>query len=662
MLLSVDANLIGGTMNETYAIDGSNNLDQINGQSSEAKEETPVKTKSIPIGRVASPIRNESTSIRFYFWVPHNCIVEKTQLVWTESQMGSRRIRFYGVVDEVFRRSRKQNMTEEVDAFDGELDYEPPYGVEGVTFAEVSILAYDPPVFTPPLEQSLVYLSGKPEAARAYGYNEMVDIVRLDGRDFEQNWQLPIGLLRNGGESTVGSAYIDLRDLSGDRAGHLNVTGQAGRGTKSSFLLVVVRSLMEFARHWDTGDPARRPFSIRPIVFNVKGNDLMYIDMPNRDMNERHRDIWQQMGIAPEPFVRAWFFAPCQVAGRGDVNRGVPRVLRPVPSADRQTQTYYWTLADVIRFGLWNYLFSEASQQSETMMSLADHILGLIAVEHPLNDEYPGGLQLAQQLPLPYTGQTPVPQSFEELRVWLLNALNDDQHPVRGGRVHTFATIRALLSRIGLVLGTDGLSIFSMDSGLGRPLRVLGSGTSDPLVIDIAALPAELRRFVVAAVLDQVKTHQISERRQPGQVYFLVLDELGVYAPRGARDPITRLFEHVAAQLRSQGIILLGAQQQASDVSETIFGNSQIKILGATSPVELESSTWNRLLTPPQKARALMLQPDEKMVLTAHGWMNVVMPFPAWAMKESEAEIAPPSLNSSDSPNEIGTVPLNLPQ
>jgi hypothetical protein len=31
-----------------------------------------------------------------------------------------------------------------------------------------------------------------------------------------------------------------------------------------------------------------------------------------------------------------------------------------------------------------------------------------------------------------------------------------------------------------------------------------------------------------------------------------------------------------------------------------------------------------------------MLQPEEKMVLTSWGWMNVLVPFPAWAMKESE--------------------------
>ncbi|MGI8549439.1 MAG: hypothetical protein ACR2PL_01395 [Dehalococcoidia bacterium] len=146
-----------------------------------------------------------------------------------------------------------------------------------------------------------------------------------------------------------------------------------------------------------------------------------------------------------------------------------------------------------------------------------------------------------------------------------------------------------------------------------------------------------------------------------GQVYFLVLDELGIYAPRGARDPITKLFEHVAAQLRSQGIILLGAQQHASQVSETIFGNSEFKALGASSPVELESPTWNRLLTGPQKTRALMLRPEEKMILTGGGWMNLVVPFPAWAMKQAEAA---PLFDAADPNGRVvdPVVSFNLPE
>lgn len=576
------------------------------------------------IGRIASPQRSESTSVRCYFWVPKDRLVEKTQLVRAVSTIAGKEIAFYGLVEEVYRRSRKRSMDEEVDTFDGKLDYEPPFGEEGVTFAEVSILHTEPPYLTPPLEQSIVYPGTEVDAGIAYGFGDMIE--REDGK--ETDWSLPIGLLRNGADGTVGVARIDLRDLTGDRAGHLNVTGQAGRGTKSSFLMVVVRALIDRAQAWDDGNPHKEPFSVRPIVFNVKGYDLMFIDAPNRGLTAIREAQWWAMRIEPRPFTEARFVSPCTV-GQGPVNRGQPRVDRGM-AADRAATPYYWTLADVVRFGLWPYLFSDAAQTSESLMAMVDHVLGKIADDITPDARHPAGLRL----------RPAAPQSFSALREWLRDALKDKMHEARDDGIHTFATCRALLSRLGLVLDQEGRSIFDPGAGEGRPLNVIDSTSADPLVIDIAALPSELRRFVVAAVLDQVKAHQMGPRRTRGRVYFLVLDELGIYAPRGARDPITKLFEHVAAQLRSQGIILLGAQQHASQVSETIFGNSEFKVLGGSSPVELESPTWSRLLTSAQKDRAARLRPNEKMALTGRGWMNLVVPYPAWAMKESEIDRA----------------------
>jgi hypothetical protein len=329
-------------------------------------------------------------------------------------------------------------------------------------------------------------------------------------------------------------------------------------------------------------------------------------------------------------------------------------MTRPV-APDRQTKPYYWSLADVVRFGLWQYLFSESALTSEPLSALADHVLGLISDRCKVSTAYPLGVRLRTG-PLQPDNAEDSPQSFEELRGCLRNALDRDNnaHPFRDRGIHTFGTCRALLSRLGGILDQEGRAIFEAGTGLGKPLDVVKDGTTDPLVIDIATLPPDLRRFVVAAVLQQVKDKQTTERA-PGQVYLLVLDELGLYAPRGARDPITRLIEYITAQLRSQGIILLGAQQQASRVSETIFGNSEVKALGASSPVELESSTWSRLLSPSQKARALVLRPEEKLMEAGGQWMNVVVPFPAWAMKRTEADprwlAGRPATNGSAAPN-----------
>ena len=583
----------------------------------------------LPLGRVASPLNHESTTEHFFFWVPPGTLVEKTHLVVTRCSIAGQQLTYYGVVEEVYRRSRARNMDGEVDLYDADLTYEPPFTSGGITFAETTLLRTDPPLLTPPLERSDVLLAGIADARQAYGYDDMIS----DGVD----WSLAIGLLRNGGSGQLGPALLDLRDLCGERAGHLNVTGQAGRGTKSSFLLVLLRMLIDRARAWIVTRQDQEPFSVRPIVFNVKGEDLMYIDAPNRYLNDEMREVWAAMGGRPEAFTDAEFYAPSKL-DNGGPNRGEPRVRRPV-APGRETKPYFWTLADVVRFGLWPYLFSEDALTSEPMSALVDHVLTLISERCAVSTTNPLGVRLRVG-ELISGREVECPQSFDNLRDALAVAIRDGGHPFRDGNTHTSGTCRALRSRLGGILDQDGRAIFEAGIGLGRPLDVLRDdkhGTIDPLVIDIATLPPDLRRFVVAAVLQQVKDRQTSSRVK-GQVYLLVLDELGLYAPRGARDPITRLIEHVAAQLRSQGIILLGAQQQASRVSETIFGNSEVKALGASSPVEIESSTWSRLLSSSQKARALVLRPDEKLINAGGQWMNVVVPFPAWAMKLSEAD------------------------
>ena len=126
---------------------------------------------------------------------------------------------------------------------------------------------------------------------------------------------------------------------------------------------------------------------------------------------------------------------------------------------------------------------------------------------------------------------------------------------------------------------------------------------------------------------------------------------LNRFAPHGARDPITQLFELIAAEMRSQGIILLGAQQQASQVSSKVIENAGIKVLGRTGSLELTQPVW-RSLSPSARAKAVALTVDEKLILqdSFRAPMHVRVPYPPWAMRREEVDVraggaAPAGLN-----------------
>ena len=147
-----------------------------------------------------------------------------------------------------------------------------------------------------------------------------------------------------------------------------------------------------------------------------------------------------------------------------------------------------------------------------------------------------------------------------------------------------------------------------------------------------------LQRFVVAAVLHQIVEHR-SGKRVAGLRFLITIDELNRFAPRGSSDPITQQIELVAAEMRSQGVILLGAQQQASMVSTKVIENAAIRALGRSGAMEMGSEVW-KFLSGPARNTASQLQPDEKLLYqpTFREPMLAKIPFPPWALSQSEVD------------------------
>jgi hypothetical protein len=568
--------------------------------SAQKQDITSIQNQSALIGRVASPPQLESTSEEFYFWVQRDRLVEKTQLVRAESQIEGKKIEFYGVVQEVHRRSRKRDIYEESDVLDGDVGNEPPFKPEGVTYASVSILRTNPDVLTPPIEQSKVYLGGKTEAEFSYGFNEM-------------KRSMAVGRLRNGGSNYAGLAKIDLAYLLGDYSGHLNVTGMTGAGTKTSFLLTVVKLLLHEAQPKQVKDPLH----IVPIVLNVKGEDLMWIDRNSRDFQkegEKYKEDWKELDIQPEPFKGAEFYTPTQPNTDGATT---------VDGCD--AKAYSWSVSDVLAGELFPYLFSDDTV-SPVMMFLVNDIVAFLT-DADGKPVLPEGRQTWHQLLTWIRDQASIPEADRQIRN------------------HQTGTWRAVCRRLADIL-TEGEMIFPRNAKSGQPLRVTRITTSAPQVIDIHALPASLQRFVVAAIFKQVVAARKGSKVVRGLRYLLVLDELNRFAPRNSTDPITKLLENVATEMRSQGVILLGGQQFASQVSTKIIESAAVRVLGRTGTAELQDKVWQGW-DKSTRQQASVLKLDEKLIMqtTFRQPMFVKMPFPAWAMNRED--IAPKPLEQT---------------
>lgn len=579
-------------------------------------------TGELVIGKVASPPRRESTSEEFCFWIAPDTLVEKSQIVRTRSIIGGEDIRFYGLVKEVYRQSRQGNLAEEHDRYDGDVTYDPPYESCGFNFAVATILRSVPPFLCPPRETSDVVLGDEGDAKMAYGGDE----IEAEGT------ALAIGLVKNGGTRTAGRGLIDLNYLLGANGGHLNVNGVAGRGTKSSFLTHVIDLLLREARRQAAAAPGdSERLRVVPIILNVKNFDLFHIDRPSQRYDpERHARDWAELGVTdPGPFTAPAFFAPQQPGLKIAVDTGRP-------AAD--VKPYSWSLKDVIGRTLFQYLFAEDDVEDSNFGAL------LLALENFLTDERMVDGEARRQL------KAHGPQTFDDLLNTMNTWANGGDAPVPGN--HHIGTVRKFYRRLFRMLAR-GQGVLRRSDNDGNPLSVVAKDTTDPAVIDLSALAGvkELQRFVVAAIFDQLVAERTGSKVQRGLVYLVMLDELNRFAPRGAKDPVTELIERVAAEMRSQGIILLGAQQNASLVSTRVIENAGLRALGKSGTVELDHPTW-KFLSDAARRKAANLQPDEKLLIqdSFREPMLVKVPMPPWALRGADAVAPPPPVERNGPP------------
>jgi DNA helicase HerA-like ATPase len=436
---------------------------------------------------------------------------------------------------------------------------------------------------------------------------------------------LPIGLGRDGLP-----VHIDLDFFDGRKGGHMSIAGISGVATKTSFALFFLRVL--------TASPAivgESAANLRVLVFNVKGEDLLWLDRPNRlfASTDGAAEGWAAIGVEPAPFPSVRFWAPPR--------RGVPDLIPDTGGRLEGIDVFAWTPREFVDLGLLEFCFTDANDAKNQLPFIRERVqqqLQRFAVDI---EGMPGAVALRDPRdqpdgrwrgPIPAGQAGPIVTDVASLVTALELFLDPDEgEPDAGwtGRVQ-LSTVSAFLRRLHAAAARLGHLV---RAGASRRIDRAGANVT---VVAIQSLHEQAQRFVVGALLKET----FQEKEATGQrlpLSVVVLDELNKYAPREGSSPLKDMLIDIAQRGRSLGVLLVGAQQTASRVAPEVLENASIRVSGRLDAAEAERAEYGWML-PSTRARARLLKPGTMVVNQPSVPVPLVVtfPFPPWATRHEE--------------------------
>lgn len=531
----------------------------------------------------------DATPLSFWVGIAPDAYLQLDDVVVVDTEVPGRGpLRIAGIVQDV--RARHEGAQFDTDVFLVDRGVLP---VELAVAAQVVATRFEPEVFVPPMP-------GVP-AFRARGKD------RDEALSFDQmERRVPAGLTRDGEP-----VFLDLDFLDGTRGAHVNISGISGVATKTTYALFLLYALF----HSDV--LGRYAANTKAIVFNVKGEDLMWLDTPNGKLQDADREDYQRLGLPAGVFGSVGLWAPVRPNGGG---QAIPHV----EGRSRGVTAYFWTVRQFVRERFLRFMFAEAEDERSQIADLVARVESYLDRECEDDPENDATVVF---------GGYPV-QDFDAL-CDLIREQVEDEHSAWRGRLSD-ATVAAFVRRLDAARFRMGHLVWGRAAE--HPERHRIDWESNQLtVVDIHNLHDRAKRFVTGVVVKRLFEHkERMGRREP--LAFLVLDELNRYAPREGWSPIKEVLLDVAERGRSLGMVLVGAEQTASEVERRIIANSALRVVGRLDTAEAQRSEYG-FLPAVTRARASILKPGSMILQQPHipVPLQIRFPFPSWATRADEA-------------------------
>jgi hypothetical protein len=525
------------------------------------------------IGRVLGT--NDAEPLGYWVAIPANELVQLDDVVSLRRQLpDGQEVAMYGLVDSLIARHEGARL--ETDVFLAEQGVLPlGHSIKG----HVTVTRVEPEIFVPPLPGQPVFRAAGVEREQALFFDGM-------------RKRFPLGLSRDGEVIHGNFEFLD-----GTRGAHVNISGISGVATKTTYATFLLYGIFHSNLLGAEGA------NTHAVIFNVKGEDLLFLDKPNRELKSETVAKYETLGLTAGPFESVGIFAP--------VRRGETVLLPDVGTRSQGVTAYCWSVEEFCSERFLRFLFADADQETSHLAAVIDRVEAQLANE-----------------------DVSTIATFKELVELIENNLDNWAGTAAPGTRAAFQRrLEAASYRVGhLIRGK-----------LQGDEHRIDWHREQVTVIDIHNLHDRAKRFVIGVVLKRMfEEKEASGSARP--LVFVVLDELNKYAPREGWSPIKDVILDMSERGRSLGVILIGAQQTASQIEPRVVGNCAFRVVGRLDLAEAQHHEYS-FLPAVSRTRAGILKPGSVIVSQPEIPIPLLVqfPFPAWATRPSEAaESGPP--------------------
>jgi uncharacterized protein len=292
----------------------------------------PSTSSPEPVGRVIGT--EDATPLEYWVGIADDQFLQLDDVVALDRTLpDGQRVELYGMVEQVRARHEGAQYDSDVFLIEGGL-----LPAQVSRAAKVITTRVEPEVFVPPVRGTAVDVVHGEEFRRALYFDRMERSVA-------------IGLTRTGEP-----VHANLEFLDGTRGAHASISGVSGVATKTSYATFILYSLFH------SGALGLDAANTKAIIFNVKGEDLLWLDHHNARLDEAQRERYGLLGLQPGPFRSVGIVAPPRP---GDAN-ATPQV----GSRASGVAPFFWTIAEFCQQRLLPFLFADAEddRQQYTMV------------------------------------------------------------------------------------------------------------------------------------------------------------------------------------------------------------------------------------------------------------------------------------------------------